>query len=147
MFPPGFFIILPVTTVVALFIAGFMAASGGGWNTLLPFYPTTEPFEGNLHSFVSGKMGLANYGSCLKVGVNDRGLYLWVILPLQISHKPLFIPWSEITAKQVQIFKFFTRVQLNFAKAPSVWLALGKPFILKLKEESPAAARTFSQII
>jgi hypothetical protein len=125
----------PLLIVFIIYSAGFLAAALGGWKRLAKVYPAEGSFEGMTHSFVSGKMGLANYGLSLVTGANPRGLYLWVIAPLKPSHKPLFIPWDDLRASWFS-FLFLKRIRLTFAKVPDVWLMLEERHLLRLLDES-----------
>jgi hypothetical protein len=131
-------VVYPALIVLIIYSAGFLAAALGGWKRLAKVYPAEGSFEGKTHSFVSGKMGLANYGLSLVTGANPRGLYLWVIAPLKPSHKPLFIPWDDLRASWFS-FLFLKRIRLTFGKVPGVWLMLEEKHLLRLLDESGSA--------
>lgn len=114
--------------------AGPLAAAIGGWKRLAVFYRATEPFEGK-KQLASGGMGLASYGFSLLLGVDVRGFSMETTGLVRTGHAPLFIPWSDVQAREVSGL-FAPRVFVEFSKAPGVVLRLTKKTVLELKERS-----------
>ncbi len=67
-----------------------------GWHKFTHVYGTDKEISGEEISFSSGRIGLMNYNSVLKIKYNEDGLYLRPELIFRVFHKPLFIPWEEI---------------------------------------------------
>lgn len=120
------------TGILAFLGAGPIAARLGGWSRLAKSYPAAFPFEGK-KLLASGAMGPANYGFSLLLGADARGLSLETTGFVRTGHKPLFIPWSDVTAREVSGL-FYPRALVGFQKAPGVTLRLPKKTVLELKE-------------
>lgn len=72
-----------------------------GWRALAGRFPAPPDFtEGKLFAWQSGRVGVVNYNSVLRVRVSARGLHLSCSFPFHFMHPPLLIPWSQITNLQ-----------------------------------------------
>lgn len=78
---------LAITFLISLF----------GWRGLASAYAATAPFAGPVSRWNTGRIGLARYGTSLTVGADPVGLFLAVLPLFRIGHRPLFIPWDEVT--------------------------------------------------
>jgi len=76
----------------------WLAAWMSGWRRLAERFATAFEFTGEVSSFVSARIGIANYSGALIAGANDQGLYLVPIRIFRPFHRPLLIPWTEIEA-------------------------------------------------
>lgn len=126
---------LPSPENPALFLPFFLLMWGGGsllialvsgWRRLAQSYPLQGSFDGERWRMRSGKMGLANYGSCLTLGSDASGLYLAVLFTFRLGHPPLLIPWRDVTALPYRRFFLFQQVKLEFREAPSVSLRISR---------------------
>lgn len=98
----------------------------GGWTSLAQVYRLTESFEGDRRWFQSAQMRWrVNYGSCLIVGANAKGLYLAILFPFRIGHPPLFIPWGDISIRRKEGFLFNT-LEFRFRRAPEIPLRVSE---------------------
>ena len=66
---------------------------------------------------------MTGYGSCLNVGVTDRGLMLWVFFLFRVGHPPLLIPWEDIRVEKYNSW-MMKGIRLNFTRVPNVPLIL-----------------------
>ncbi len=130
--PPYFIPVLLITVVVILIGTGPMVARLGVWSTLAKVYPAPGPFKGKI-LLGSGRMGIVNYGFSLQLGADSEGLSLKAVNFIKTGHAPLYIPWKDISAREVE-GPFYKRVLVNFQKAPGVVLGMPKSIIIKLKE-------------
>lgn len=106
---------------------GLFVARVGGWATLATVYEYSGEFRGESLRFQSARMRWGtNYGSCLTVGANPRGLYLAVFFIFRIGHPPLLIPWPDISISE-QKARWFNYVMLQFRRAPSIPLLISEP--------------------
>ncbi len=71
----------------------------GGWSRLAEtFPPHSLPYGRKM--WVAARVGWVNYNGCLRVWVAPEGLFLSLMWPFSIFHKPLFIPWSAIRNRE-----------------------------------------------
>jgi hypothetical protein len=114
-------------------LAGWMLAQTGGWAALAETYPLAEPFEGKSVRGCSGDFGgMGKYNGALTLGASQQGFYLSVIFLFRFGHKPIFIPWAEITCSE-QPGPFGSWVVLHFKRMPDLILRLRQKDVLKLK--------------
>jgi hypothetical protein len=119
---------------VAFFVALWvfilwLASWAGGWRRLAERFGTTFGFGGEVVSFVSARIGIANYSGVLILGASDHGLYLVPIRIYRLFHLPLLIPWTEIAARvpdraDTRESAIMSRVSLTFPSVPGkrMWL-------------------------
>ena len=88
-----------------------------GWHRLAERFGAASAFGGEPISFVSARIGWANYSGMLIVGANEEGLYLAPIRIYRPFHETLFIPWAE-TEADVRGRARWPRVQLTFPTVP-----------------------------
>ena len=99
---------LTLLWVAPAFIAGVLLFSVvmsvlGGWYGLAKRYPVPENagsvFE--THRWKSLTIGyMTGYRSVISFTITDRGILIHPSLFLLILHKPMFLPWKEITQVQ-----------------------------------------------
>jgi hypothetical protein len=91
--------ITAVVGVPVLWIAlSLLLSYVGGWAALAKRYRADQDVDcgvGESFRFCSGSFGATSYGSCLTIGIHEKGLRLSVLFPFRIAHPPLFIPWSD----------------------------------------------------
>jgi len=95
------YIVLLAAAFVAFFVTLWvfilwLAAWASGWRRLAEHFAATFEFGGEVFSFVSARIGVANYSGALIAGASDQGLYLVPIRIFRPFHRPLLIPWTEI---------------------------------------------------
>jgi hypothetical protein len=76
-----------------------LAAWISGWRSLARSYATDAPTTGQAFSYQSGRLGYSNYGSCLHFVSGPAGLALSVLFAFRPGHRPLFVPWSDVSAR------------------------------------------------
>jgi hypothetical protein len=124
MDPSRFVWFFPAFFVVFWLWICYLLAVIGGWRTLARYYEAHEPFTGQRFWCRSGQLNrFCNYNGCLNLGVNPQGLHLSVLFLFAAGHRPLLIPWSDITVKEGKIL-FLKASYLSFAKAPKITLRL-----------------------
>ena len=94
----------------------------GGWSALAGNYRLKESFNGKWHH-CSGYLGWVGYGSCLKLGADQKGFYMGMLWPFRLAHPPLCIPWRDVKAQQ-KGFGWFKTVTFHFTQHPSVPLRI-----------------------
>ena len=114
-----FFIVFPLLWMGIVFMISFMS----GWQSLAQRYATIIEAPTNTRSMASGMVGFSRYNNVLKVGLSDRGIYLSVFILFRPGHKPLFVPWSDIS--EVRQVDYFFRKMYN--------IKIGSPRIATLK--------------
>jgi hypothetical protein len=101
---------LPPIVIVAMVIfvgvsavAGSLLARAGGWGRAASRFraPTDNVDQAERFPFTSlvmtgGPLGVARYGSCVTVGLSERGISLALWAPFRLFHPPLLIPWSAV---------------------------------------------------
>ncbi|HEY7676970.1 MAG TPA: hypothetical protein VIG69_07845 [Candidatus Methylomirabilis sp.] len=116
-----------ILVIAGIWIALSIALSrAGGWAALAAVYRASEAFEGERWRFQSAGMRWGtNYGSCLTVGADAKGLHLAVPLLFRIGHPPLFIPWTDISVT-VMRRPVLTYLEFRFRRAPAIPLRVGE---------------------
>ena len=140
-------VIIPALVLIILVImpaAWVIAARMGGWEKLAEIHEALTPYEGKV-VIASGGMGIANYGYSLLLGGDSFGLFLNVKPWLRIGHKPLFIPWEDMTFQEAQSV-FYPRVLVSFKKCPGIVLRMPKIDALKVRD-LPGCQKAFRGIV
>jgi hypothetical protein len=131
-FPYAYYVLIFIFCWIALSI---LIARLSGWARLARHYRAEAPLDGTRFRFQSAGMRFAtNYGGCLTVGVNRRGLYLAVWLLFRIGHPSLFIPWRDITMTERKKF-FMQQVVFRFTCCPSIPFIINKRLADKIAME------------
>jgi hypothetical protein len=118
------YVYLVLTSIFCWIALSILTAKLSGWASLASHYRTDAPLDGSRFHFQSVGMRFGmNYGGCLTVGVNRKGLYLAVWFLFRIGHPPLIIPWCDITMTERKRF-FIQQVVFRFDRCPSI------PFII-----------------
>lgn len=129
----------PLLFPVFLIFISVLISRISGWSALAELYFFDGPFEGKRWRFVSARMRwMMGYNKALTVGGNSNGLYLAMFILLRPGHRPLFIPWHDISTKTVHgvLMKY---MELRFARVPGLYISLplhivDKVFALKGRE-------------
>ena len=97
----GFCLVFPLFWIAIVYLISVMS----GWQALASKYATQAEPPSQLKTMAGGMVGLSRYNGTLNVGLSDQGVYLSVIFLFKPGHKPLLIPWSEISeVKQIDYF-------------------------------------------
>ena len=105
---------------------GLLIARIGGWAALAAAYSHSGEFQGERLRFQTAQVRWGtNYGGCLTIGANHRGLFLSVLFLFRIGHPPLFIPWTDISVSDPK-GRWFSYVELRFRRAPSIPLRVSE---------------------
>ena len=100
-----------------------LIATRSGWRSLAEVYRLDKEFEGSVWRLKSGRIGSANYSSCLTLGANERGMLLKVLLPFRLWHPPLFVPWSDVSVVPGKGWVFHY-LDFRFAQVPETRIRL-----------------------
>jgi hypothetical protein len=126
--------------LVLIFIFCWLAlliliAKLSGWARLAHHYLPDAPHDGVWFRFQSAGMRFGtNYGGCLTVGVQRKGLYLAVWFLFRVGHPPLLIPWHDITMTERKKF-FVQQVVLRFTRCPTIPFIISKRLADKIAQE------------
>lgn len=129
--PPAILILLlPLIWCATIFLIGRL----GAWGRIAAQYPAWNAFEGRRWRGQSAQVGWGNYGGCLTVGANQRGLHVNIFVLMRPGHPPLFVPWEDVSATTArQLFRDY--VDLRFRRVPEVRFRIPKRLAEKLQEE------------
>jgi hypothetical protein len=111
---------------------GVLISRLGAWSRIATEYRQWETFDGERWRGQSAKVGWANYGNCLTVGVNQRGVHLSVFFLFRPGHPPIFVPWEDVSVTEGKRL-FFKHVDLAFRRAPGARVRLSKRLADKLQ--------------
>lgn len=119
-------IILLVVLVIISFIGVwkfvcFLLSRASGWSRLATHYRAGSKFSGTQWTSQSGRLGWVSYRSILILGANPDGLYVAVSSFFRTGHRPLLIPWSDITTTEQKVWRF-PYLNFTFAKLPAIRL-------------------------
>ncbi|MCS6975812.1 MAG: hypothetical protein NZM31_02225 [Gemmatales bacterium] len=137
-------VVLGVAGSVALFVlvwVGIAVAVShfGGWKALANRYEAHLPFAGTCWNWQTIVLGdNSQYSNCMKVGVDQDGLYLVPNILFRVAHVPLFIPWSDIDAqwREKSMLGISSRyVELRLTTEPDLKICVPKDLIEKIQAE------------
>ena len=97
--------VIGIPAFLALFPLFFMGICAliarGGWTSLARSYASVPPPGNHKPSLTSGMVGSARYRNCLWATSTPEGLHLAALAFFKSGHKPLFLPWSELTTREI----------------------------------------------
>lgn len=115
---------IPVLLPLFWVVVSILISRISGWADLAERYSFDGSFEGKRWRFVSARMRWkTGYNNVMTVGSNAKGLYLAMFLLFRPGHRPLFIPWHDITTRTVQ-GTLMTYTEIRFARVPSLFIRL-----------------------
>ena len=131
--PPAFLVPLVVLIPFAVILA-FSRLSG--WNLLAEYYPVTGDFPRASKWMGYGVFrGWIGYNGGIVVASRPGGLYLRAMpILLSFCHRPIFIPWSEVTRIERrsrwtgEVYAIRTRraSEVDFALRPSTFAVVAE---------------------
>ncbi len=100
-----------------------LTSSMSGWRTLARDYASAASITGQTFSFRSGRLGYMNYGTCLQFVSGPAGLAISVLFIFRPGHEPLFVPWSDVSARYYPgwVFRY---AELRFERHPELRLRI-----------------------
>jgi hypothetical protein len=120
---PAFFVLYGIGVWLAV---NYVISVLSGWAELGRVYRARGKFQGQKWSFQSGQMRLLmGIHNALTAGADSQGLYLALFFPFRPGNPPLYIPWDDVTAREVRVL-FWDRVEFRFRQAPYVYLRVRK---------------------
>jgi len=91
-----------------------------GWRRLARYYAAESACHGSVWTMQTAYMRFGRYKNCLRVGADNHGLYLSLPYLLSFGHRPLLIPWADITTRRSKDLFNNEIIGLIFAKEPKV---------------------------
>ena len=117
----------------------WLIAQIAGWPQLAEKYPGREPWNPKCWSLQSALLrGWSQYRAVLRVCADREALHLSVIFPFSIAHKPLTIPWQEISGKKKTRWLYYG-VELRCQQAPNIPIHIRTTLADHLVEASDGA--------
>jgi hypothetical protein len=133
---PPFWVFLAMFAGTWILVA-FLLSRLGGWQKLAEHYPADHPFEGQVVRFQAAQFRRSvNYNGCLNFGASYEGVYIVPMLLFRAFHPPILIPWSDITAQAVKLWRFWNFVELRSMRAPDIPIRIKPALAAKLERES-----------
>jgi hypothetical protein len=111
---------------VVLFVIGWPLSVAGGWRQLAWTYPSDGPVEGTTWRFQSMSFRWVGYNGGLNVTVNQQGMrvafgFPWTWTPLNVTHPPLFLPWSDMSTTRGKVmWGLIEVVRIQMQRDPAV---------------------------
>ena len=112
-----------VIIVIGVVSVAFVLAHIGGWYQLAKAYQEKEKYEGSKSYCVFNPGNLGYIPE--KIGFDDFGLHLGMVIFFRLGHPPLKIPYSDIIAKDIGGV-LFDWVSISSTKTPGVFLLITK---------------------
>ena len=100
-------------------IVSLLMAKTGGWSELAKMYQGSKSFDGVFIKNQSAYINFSRYSLSLNLGINSKGLYLIPSFLFRFGHKPIFIPWADISVTRKDKFLWFSWT-LIFKKTPDI---------------------------
>ena len=115
----------PLCFAALWFLFCHLASYFSGWSALARRYRLRTAFSGEQIALESGYLGRlrADYSNSLRLGADENGLYMGVMPWFGFRHRPLLVPWSEITVSAAHVNRR-RRVQLGLGRELQVPLLL-----------------------
>jgi hypothetical protein len=126
--------------MLVMFLIGWPLASIGGWRQLAKAYPCDGPIEGTRWRFQSAALRWVNYSAGLEVTVNSEGLRMAICFPftwtpLNPTHAPFFLPWSEINVSRKPVLGgLFEEVRMVTQREPTVPVTIEAKLAQRIKD-------------
>ena len=136
-FSPGAWGWFPVVFTGMWLGISFLLSAIGGWNRLALHYANSPSGIEKRFRFRSAQFGSVSYGRCVMFGTSIRGLSIAVLPLFRLGHAPLFIPWRDITAREVKTW-LFPMVELRVAKVPDASVRIWRRLADQLFQEPGA---------
>ncbi len=97
--------------VLLWILSGHGVAYMSGWKRLAGKFQAPHPYSGTKIFIWHAVMNaLSRYDNVLYIGVDAEGLHLRTSILLRIGHRPLLIPWNEISIEPESRVLFFIPV-------------------------------------
>ncbi|MCB8943617.1 MAG: hypothetical protein H6658_07670 [Ardenticatenaceae bacterium] len=114
-------------------------AQVAGWPKLAEKYPAREPWNPQCWSLQSALVrGWSQYRAVLRFCADSEKLHISVLFPFSIAHKPLSIPWHEISGVKKTRW-FIYGVELRFQQAPNIPIHITTNLANRLVEAASGA--------
>jgi hypothetical protein len=98
----------------------WIIAQAAGWSQLAEKYPARQPWNPQCWPLQSALVRRwSQYRAVLKFCADEQALHISVLFPFSVAHKPLSIPWAEITGQKRRRF-FYYGIQLTFQQTPKI---------------------------
>jgi hypothetical protein len=108
----------------------------GGWKKLAQSYPDSSPKRKYTYTFQSGRMGPANYQGVLKIGADETGLHLAVVVLFRLFHPPLSSPWEDLRQLEFTQIFFTKRARFTCRAHPGIRIQLPEKVMKDLQQSS-----------
>lgn len=121
-----------------------LVARIGGWRRAATVFATDREVDGDPFPGSSAMLnGMARYRNTLTVVVSDDGVYIRPIMLFRLSHEPLFIPFSAVTAIEDMEFRLKIATMVRFSLGddakPMRLVLFGAGVRVSLRRRAPAA--------
>lgn len=139
--PPPFWI-FPIIFFGVWFFVAFLVGRVSGWNTLADCYRAQQPFFGTQFRMQGAQLRYgSNYNNCLTFGSSAEGMYMVPMVLFRAFHAPLLIPWHEITATPINLWRFWNFIEIRCQRAPAIPVRIPEKLAKKLAEASAGQFR------
>lgn len=97
---PWLYLLAPVALAFLILALLWTDAGMRGWRRLASrFTASGEPMGATRQDGDVGGTGIIQLRGLLRAAVSDRGLYLAPPRPMRLTHRPLLIPWDQISVR------------------------------------------------
>jgi hypothetical protein len=119
----------------------WLIAQVSGWPRLAEKYPARQPWNPKCWSLQSALLrGWSQYRGILRICADSEALHLSLLFPFSIAHRPLTIPWREISGRKKTRF-FYYGVELRFQQTPTIPIHITRRLADRLVEVSDGSWR------
>ena len=121
--------VLMVVFVLLSLLGAVVMSRIAGWPALARLYPAAAPPAGRNMGFCTGALGRRTfpirYRRCLRIVLNEQGLYASLMFPFKIGAPAIFVPWSQVRRYEVRRVMRAPIITLEFKGHENVLALVG----------------------
>ena len=120
----------PIVILALLVFISTLLSTRSGWHRIATRFPYKKIADHRKYYFVRMSLGSGSfpvaYGGCVIVRLSPHGLGLSVIFLIRYMHRPIFIPWSEVSSCARERMARYDVTKISLRNEKSVFSFYGR---------------------